>query len=167
MLPVFIDCIIVVGDTKDMMTLFSQWIKWTKRNDLLQLQYPGVYAIALSDKNIDGKPFSWRLEIIYVGMTNAKGGLKSRLQQFDNTIKGKEGHGGGRRVRFKYPNYEDLAPQLYVSVCPYECNVESKDPTDLRIMGEVAKQEYECFAIFAETFNQLPEFNDKKRSPKK
>jgi hypothetical protein len=34
-------------------------------------------------------------------------------------------------------------------------------------MGEVAKYEYECFALFAEKFGHLPEFNDKKRSPKK
>ncbi len=146
---------------------FSTWVRWLKRNSLDGIEFPGVYAIARSDKNMDGTAFSWRREIVYVGMTNAKGGLKSRLQQFDNTIKGKDGHGGGQRVHFKYPNYENLTPQLYVSVCPYECDVKSNRPDDLRVMGEVLKQEYECFAIFAETFNQLPEFNDKKLSPKK
>jgi hypothetical protein len=100
-------------------------------------------------------------------MTNAKGGLKSRLQQFDNTIKGKEGHGGAQRVRFKYASYKKLAPRLFVSVSPYKCNVTSNKPSDLRIMGEVAKQEYECFALFAKRYKGLPEFNDKKRSPKK
>ena len=146
---------------------FSIWARWLKRNSLDDIKFPGVYAIALSDKNINGTAFSWRPEIIYVGMTNAKGGLKFRLYQFDNTIKGKDGHGGGLRVRFKYPNYEDLAPQLYVSVCPYECNVKPDCPTALRIMGEVKKQENECLAIFVEKFNQLPEFNDKECSPKK
>jgi hypothetical protein len=34
-------------------------------------------------------------------------------------------------------------------------------------MGNVVKQEYECFAVFVEKFGKLPEFNDKKRSPKK
>ena len=34
-------------------------------------------------------------------------------------------------------------------------------------MGDVAKHEYECFAVFAETFDRLPEFNDKKKSPRK
>jgi hypothetical protein len=149
------------------MTSFSQWIKWSKRNNLLQLQYPGVYAIALSNKDISGTPFSWRSEIIYIGMTNSKGGLKSRLGQFENTIIGKDGHGGAHRVRFKHPNYSKLVSTLYVSVWPSECNVQSNDPMNLRIMGDVAKFEYECFATFVEHFGALPEFNDKRRSPKK
>lgn len=146
---------------------FSDWSKWCDRKELDRLEYPGVYAIALSNTDMTGKAFSWGPEVIYVGMTNAKGGLKSRLQQFDNTIKGGDGHGGGHRVRFKYPDYDKLTPRLYVSVHPHECDVESNKPGDLRIMGEVAKHEYECFAIFAETFKRLPEFNDKKKSPKK
>jgi len=150
-----------------MKTGFSDWAKWNKRNGLDRLQCPGVYAIALSDADIAGTAFSWRPEVIYVGMTNAKGGLKSRLQQFDNTIKGRTGHGGGHRVRFKHPDYATLAPKLYVSVHPHECDVESNQPRDLRIMGDVAKHEYECFAIFVETFKRLPEFNDKKKSPKR
>jgi hypothetical protein len=146
---------------------FSEWCRWSNRNGLERLHFPGVYAIAISDSDIAGTAFSWRPEVIYVGMTNGKGGLKSRLQQFDNTIKGRDGHGGGQRVRFKYPDYYTLAPKLYVSVYPYECNVVSNQPLDLRIMGNVAKHEYECFALFAETFDRLPEFNDKKKSPKK
>ena len=146
---------------------FTDWAKWNGRNGLGQLQYPGVYAIALSERDISGTPFSWRDEVIYIGMTNAKGGLKSRLQQFDNTIKGGEGHGGGQRVRFKHPDYQQLSPRLYVSVCSHECDVRSNRPCDLRIMGEVARLEYECFAVFAEKFGHLPEFNDRKRSPKK
>ena len=100
-------------------------------------------------------------------MTNAKGGLKARLQQFDNTICGGIGHGGGHRVRFKYPEYAKLIPRLYVSVCPQNCDVTANDAANLRIMGDVAKHEYECFALFVEAFGQLPEFNDKKKSQKK
>lgn len=33
-------------------------------------------------------------------------------------------------------------------------------------MGEIARLEYECFAVYVEKFDQLPEFNDKKLSPK-
>jgi hypothetical protein len=50
--------------------------------------------LAYTTRNIAGKHFSWRKEIIYVGMTNAIAGLKGRLKQFDNTILGKIGHGG-------------------------------------------------------------------------
>jgi len=146
---------------------FSAWTKWQKRNSLNDIEFPGVYAIALSEKDISEKLFSWCSEIIYIGMTNAKGGLKSRLGQFENTIIGKDGHGGAVRVHFKYPYYNKLVPNLYVSVCPHKCNVQSNNPIDLRIMGDVAKFEYECFAIFVENFGKLPEFNDKKLSPKK
>ena len=145
---------------------FSMWARWQDRDSLYGIKFPGVYAIALLDKDIDSTVFSWIPEIIYVGMTNAQSGLKSRLQQVDNTIKGKEGHVGGQRVRFRHKNYQKLTSRLYVSVCPHECNVKSNLPADLRVMGNVAKLEYECFAVFVEKFRQLPEFNDKKRSPK-
>ena len=154
-------------DQHKMNKTFVDWTKWNERDVLRQLQYPGVYAIALSEQDISATPFSWCEEIFYIGMTNAKGGLKSRLRQFDNTIKGGNGHGGGHRVRFKHPDYHNLARRLYVSVCSCRCDVESSRPTDLRIMGDVAKLEYECFAVFVEKFGRLPEFNDKKRSPKK
>jgi hypothetical protein len=130
-----------------MMKTFSYWARWSERSKLEGLEYPGVYALAYSREDIAGTPFTYRPEIIYFGMTNAKGGLKSRLQQFDNTIKGGDGHGGGQRVRFRYPDYARLIPRLYVSAWPHECDVESNDPADLRIMGDVAKQEYECLAL--------------------
>jgi len=148
-------------------TGFSHWEAWAKRAALADLARPEVYALAISSTDIAATPFSWRREIIYIGMTNAKGGLKSRLQQFDNTIKGAEGHGGGRRVRFKHPNFARLTSRLYVSVCSWDCDVTSNDPADLRIMGEVARYEYECWALFVEAFGKLPEFNDKKKSPKR
>lgn len=146
---------------------FSNWIKWAERTELHGLNYPGVYALAISRSNLSGQAFSWQREIVYIGMTNAKGGLKSRLQQFDNTIKGGDGHGGGFRVRFKHPDYAKLTKRLYVSVCPQKCDVSSNTSLDLRVMGKVAKHEYECFARFVEDFGYLPEFNDKRRSPKK
>jgi len=146
---------------------FTKWVCWIHRKDLPGLSYPGVYCLAISSTDISGRPFKWTPEIKYFGMTNAKGGVKSRLCQFDNTIKGGDGHGGGHRFRFKYPNYRKLMDKLYVSVCLFECDVQSEEPSALRIMGGTAKYEYECFALFVEKFGHLPEFNDKKRSPKK
>jgi len=146
---------------------FTKWTLWENRSTIPGIVYPGIYTLAISGKKLHGEPFKWCREIIYVGMTNAKGGLKSRLGQFDNTIKGGNGHGGAHRVRFKHPNYEKLISKLYVSVCQFPCDVNSERPKDLRIMGEVARYEYECFALFVERFKCLPEFNDKKRSPKK
>ncbi len=63
---------------------FTNWAKWTHRTDLPSISYPGVYTIAISKTNISETPFSWLYDIVYIGMTNAKGGLKSRLRQFDN-----------------------------------------------------------------------------------
>lgn len=146
---------------------FSPWVKWNERSQLAALSFPGVYALAISQTDISGTSFSMCREIVYFGMTNSKGGLKSRLGQFDRTIKGGEGHGGGHRVRFKHPDYDKLVPYLNVSVFHFECDVASNNPNDYRIMGDVAKCEYECFALFIEQFRQLPEFNDKKGSPKK
>ncbi len=146
---------------------FSQWVKWAARRNLTDAELPGVYAIAISNTDISNQDFSPCEEIVYFGMTNARGGLKSRLGQFDRTIQGGQGHGGAMRVRVKHRDYRMLAPLLYVAVCPYQCDVTSNAPSDLRTMGEVAKHEYECLADFVGAFNSLPEFNDKAKSPKK
>ncbi len=145
---------------------FSHWTKWAERDELDKVKFPGVYAIALSKRNIAGANFSCRQEIIYIGMTNSVGGLKSRLRQFENTIRGGDGHGGAKRVRYKHPNYQSLIPWLYVSVIPFKCDVQTNNPSDLRVMGNIAKQEYDCLALFVDMFSRLPEFNDKKRSLK-
>ena len=145
---------------------FSSWRPWPRRDEASGVEFPGVYALAYSAQNIASKAFSWRKEIIYVGMTNSVSGLKGRLKQFDNTIVGKTGHGGADRVRYKYRNYGNLVKRLYVSVAPFKCEPESNKPKDLKIMGDVAKFEYLCFAHFVEKYGELPEFNNKKESPK-
>lgn len=146
---------------------FSNWIKWSDRSKLKDLQCPGVYAISYNKTGINNKSFDWIEEIIYVGMTNSKKDIKNRLRQFDNTIFGKEGHGGAKRVRYKYKDYDKLIKHLYVAVRPFKCDVTSNKEKDLLIMGKVAEYEYICFAEYVKGFGMLPEFNDKKRSPKK
>jgi len=128
----------------------------------------GVYVIAISNKNISGKPFSWRKEIVYIGQTTSKRGLKARLRQFDNTINWKEGHGGAQRFRKVYKRYDKLVPRLFLSVCHTNCDRRPDIPTpaNLRLMGMVLQQEYECFATYVEKFGCWPRFNDKKNSPK-
>ncbi len=145
---------------------FTKWTSWENRNNLIDIRFPGIYCIAISDIDLSGQNFKWISEINYVGMSNAQNGLKGRLKQFDNTINGKTGHGGADRFRYKYEKYQDLIGKLFVSVCPFNCDVKSNSPKDLRIMGEVAKFEYECFANYVDKFGQLPEFNNKKESPK-
>ena len=150
-----------------MQNVFSPWESWSNRSTLAGLSYPGVYALAISPTNISATAFSCLQEIAYFGMTNSKGGLKARLRQFDNTIRGGDGHGGAHRFRFKHADYDKLKSQLYVSVSSWDCDVNPDNPSDLRIMGEVAKYEFECIALFVEKFGVQPGFNDKKKSLKK
>jgi hypothetical protein len=145
---------------------FSMWQRWSGRDQLARLASPGVYAIAHATHDMSGQAFSWRDEIVYIGMTNAASGLRGRLRQFDNTIAGKKGHGGADRVRFKHRDYASLCSCLYVSVAAFDCNPTSGMAADLRMMGEVARFEYMCFAHFVELYDKLPEFNDKKNAAK-
>ncbi len=145
---------------------FSTWKKWVNRNEINNINYPGIYTIAISHQNIENEKFSWLSEIKYIGMTNSVAGLRGRLKQFDNTIIGKTGHGGADRFRYKYQNYKELIEHMYVSIMPIECDVISNKPEDLRIMGKIAQFEYDCFAEYISIFGNFPEFNDKKKSPK-
>lgn len=146
---------------------FSKWKPWEKREELDGLGYPGVYALAISSRNLSNKLFSLTEEIAYFGMTNSGNGLQGRLNQFHNTIIGKIGHGGAERFLFKHKNYNALKEKLFVSVNFAECDVSSSKPEDLCRMGDVASFEYICFAEYAKKFGRLPEFNDKKLSPKR
>jgi hypothetical protein len=151
---------------------FTKWVKFGdwKELDKCDLKSPGVYAIAYTGKNILNKDFDYIKEIVYFGMTNSIMGLKGRLGQFDATINKKlKLHGGAQRVKFNLAK-EDASwkEKLFVSIKPYKgCDVNSNKPEDLEIMGEIAKQEYICFSKYVQRYNELPRFNDKKKSPKK
>jgi hypothetical protein len=145
---------------------FSKWARFDKRDGLGELKYPGIYAIAYSDEDISGENFSYREEIVYFGMTNSKEGLHGRLRQFDNTVKSKsKDHGGAERFCFNLEKEdENWKGKLYVSVMPVPCDVTSNSPEDLICMGEVAKQEYVCFAEYVKKYGAKPRFNDEKKS---
>lgn len=146
---------------------FSTWTQWSQRGALRSLAFPGVYVIAISDARLHGKPFSWRREIAYVGMTNAVAGLSGRLRQFDLTVSGeRRAHGGADRMRYAYRRYARLLPHLFVAVRPIKCNVTSGAMRDLLFMGRVARLEYQCLARYVQRFGRLPWFNDKAHSPK-
>ena len=53
-----------------------------------------------------------------------------------------------------------------MSVAKFKCDVKTGSPADLRVMGKVTKFEYDCFAYYMESYGELPEFSDKKRSKK-
>ena len=93
-------------------------------------------------------------------------GAEGKAEAIDNGIAWKPGHGCAERVRNKHREYGILCPRLYVAVASFKCDVTSGKPADLRRMGDGARCEYLCFAHFAEQFGRLPEFNNKKDSPK-
>lgn len=145
---------------------FSVWHRWNDRSRIRDLKRPGVYVLALSSVALEGIPFSWLSDIIYVGMTNSVAGLAGRLQQFEDTVRDRRlNHGGADRVRGKY-RFSDLANKLYVAVACVRCDATTNAPADLRGMGRVVKLEYDCLAEFVECHYRLPEFNDKKNSLK-
>jgi len=144
---------------------FSAWQSWERRTQLQNLHYPGIYAIA-TDIDLSGMEFDWIPQIVYFGMTNSAAGLRGRMKQFDNSLIGRPGHGGGQRFMFGQRTDGSQRQKLYVSVWTFECDVRSDAPADLRMMGEVLRAEFLCFAKYVEKFGRLPKFNDKKSSPK-
>lgn len=149
--------------------MFSVWKIWDNREQLEGLAFPGVYVLAITDQSVEDKEFSWLEEIVYVGMTNSIKGLKGRLYQFDRTIKGYTGHGGAKRFRYDYSDYDILKSNLFVSARYFQCNNKIYPPKaeDLLVMGDVAKFEYDCIAEYMKHFGRLPKYNDTKNSPKK
>jgi len=148
-----------------MIDRFTNWVKWEDRNKLEGIKYPGIYCIAVSDKILN--EFNFIQDLVYIGMTNSKGGLKSRLRQFDATIrKIRTHHGGADRFLYQYEDYAAIKDNIYVAICSFKCDNKNPTPKDLRIMGEVAKCEYVCWAIYIENNGRYPKFNDIRNAPK-
>jgi hypothetical protein len=148
---------------------FSSWSKWDNRvSKLPKLQHPGIYALRISERNLEENPFDWSEEIVYFGMTNSLAGLKGRLAQFNNTLRDKSGggHGGADRFRFDYHDGEFLANRLYVAVCPFECDTRNVSPESLLVLGQVAMAEYVAFSEHLKRFGALPKYNNRRASPK-
>ena len=83
------------------MMRFSNWVKFDQRDELRNTNSPGVYAIAISPMDIAGTQFNWTKEISYFGFINSVGGLRGRLNQFNNTLRDKSGPGDGGAQRFR------------------------------------------------------------------
>ncbi len=130
-------------------------------------QYPGVYILAYTDKNLEEKPIKIE-DVFYVGMSNSLGGVKQRLKQFISGINKGYGHSAGNRFFQDYSKGKsfDVANHkktFFVASLSLSCNVNKNErtPTDLRKMGEVAKFEYEIIAFIKEKLGREPELNKK------
>lgn len=74
--------------------VYSPWHSWEERLGSQNCEYPGVYMMAISRKDLTGKIPEYK-DVSYIGMTNSKAGLKSRWWQFHRSITGYGGHSGG------------------------------------------------------------------------
>ena len=154
--------------------LLSQ--RWTSFNqgkpNVKNLQYPGVYLLAYSNKNLEGRRINVKKnEVFYVGMSNSLGGVGQRLKQFEYAIKNGKRHAGGNTFFWdkKYMGgkpYDEskTRKKFFVATLSIECEVRKEDrkKKHLRKMGHVACLELYVMAhIKEETKGEEPELNKK------
>lgn len=145
--------------------------KWTNlqngRSDLKDGKYPGVYLLAYSDRNLEGKKISLN-DIFYVGMSNSRDGVKQRLKQFLDALEEGKGHSAANRF---YEDYAKGVPfsrmkdkeTFFVASVSIRCCPEKakRTPDDLRKMGKVAGLEYYVLAHIKEKLHREPKLNKK------
>lgn len=129
--------------------------------------YPGIYLLAYTNKNLEGQIVEPD-DIFYVGMSNARKGLTSRVKQFLNGIEKNGSHSAG--MRFYKENSQgipfsecDHLEKFYIVSSAFKCNVnkQTRTPNDLRIMGEICRLEYHLLAHIKEVTNEEPKLNKK------
>lgn len=140
--------------------VYSPWHSLEERLRSQNCEYPGVYMVAISRKDLTGKIPEYK-DVSYIGMTNSKAGLKSRWWQFHRSITGYGGHSGGNSVYREMGHYDDWAEYLYVCSMPVLCNVINPTTEDLIKMGWVTYLEYESFSEYRNKFprKKKPKFN--------
>lgn len=141
---------------------FGRWTIWEKRNDIENNRSPGIYIIAITNKDLENRKFRWE-DVSYIGMTHAKNGLCGRWNQFDQAIKGNGGHSGGNTIERKLGNYEKWKKKSHLYVCcmAIKCNVDkgTRKADDLIKMGAIAFLEYRALAQFKKATGREPEYN--------
>lgn len=151
-------------------TLFSgKWSEFDMKNIKKEENVfcPGVYLIAYSDVNLEGGGINSK-DVFYVGMANSKRGVFQRLRQFYQGITINRSHSGGKRFFREYAggvSYGVLnnRKKFYFSFLSIPCEVLKSERLgdDLRIMGEVAKLEYDVLAYIKDKTDKEPELNKK------
>lgn len=141
---------------------FHPWHKWGDRKNIPKCGMPGVYVIAISEKDLEGCSVDW-VDVSYIGMTNSQEGLYGRWKQFFNSIRGKKGHSGGKSIFSDLGHYNSWSKSLYVSAMPIECNVITPSKDDLIKMGWVSYLEYEAFSEFKKNVSTQgkPQYNSR------
>ena len=149
--------------------LTKTWIKLGNESlrSFQDRNLPGVYLLAWTDNEIENTRPKIS-DIFYVGMSNAKGGVKGRLKQFINGIEKNTSHSAGMRFFKEYCHNKPFSSTnsiknfYFIPQC-LKCNVtkEERTPNDLQTMGEVARLEYYLLAHIKENNKNEPELNKK------
>jgi hypothetical protein len=158
-----------IPDIQDLIRrLFSQ--RWTNlhanHTRLEDGEYPGVYVLAYSDDDLEGKQVKEE-QVFYVGMSHT--GIKRRLGQFIKGIEDGGHHSGASRFyteyagRIPYSQLQNRKTFYVASVAVVPCIVDKdrRTPTDLKKMGEVARLEFYVLAYIKEKLHTEPELNKK------
>ena len=141
---------------------FCPWVKWSDREAIENSEYPGVYLIGITKKNLETQAPIYK-DVVYIGMTNAQNGLRGRWYQFHRSINGKDGHSGGNTVFRDLGHYDQWQEKLFVSAMPIICNTVTPNQNDLLNMGWVTYLEYVAFADFYQSkdTDNRPKYNTK------
>jgi hypothetical protein len=139
---------------------FTNWVKWENRGNIPNNQFPGVYIIGITNECLEGCQPKWH-EVSYIGMTNSRGGLRSRWRQFDRSIHGKTGHSGGNTIYNTLGDYKFWSLNMFVAAMIVVCNPSNPSREDYLKMGNVAFYEYEAFAKYYDVVGGHPKYNKK------
>jgi len=143
--------------------LSKNWTELTNPIKDIKKKDPGVYLISWDEKELEGEKVLLK-DVYYIGMTNSKGGVKSRLKQFWNGITKGRSHSGGNRWYKENGEYKSSDnKKFYYAYVQIECEVDKskRKPKHLRKMGDVAKLEYELMALYKQKTGKEPKGNKK------
>jgi len=123
--------------------------------------------LAFSGKNLHNQSID-PSDIFYIGMTNAIGGINSRISQFLAAIECGKGHSAGNRFYERFCNLtafseSNMNEKFYYITKFFSCNVSklSRESKDLKIMGNICKLEYYLPAHVNDKTDKEPELNKK------
>jgi hypothetical protein len=115
---------------------------------------PGVYLFALLNSPPTSLPDPLDREVIYVGTTDDQD-LRVRLQQFEDTALGGQGHSGGWSYRVEvYPNSPARLARFHKTYVSWKC---------IQDGGGLSPSDYECILLarYTSAHDRRPRLNRK------
>ena len=107
---------VIMASTPEGDVRFSQWYRWNDREESQNLDHPGVYLLAHFPGVVPSVVGPESQEIVYIGETTRKQGLRKRLRQFEKSaMTGEHAHAGGRTY---HTTIGQIRGDLYVAVWP-------------------------------------------------